>query len=114
MERILAVSPASHRGLLLERPHRHRSHGRHSQARPAHPRDISIIGYDDILLSSYTQPALTTLRISRTEIAGTAFRSLFGQRGKSVAEAAVKQTHVISPELMERDSTGPVQRKRRR
>jgi len=29
------------------------------------PEDISVIGFDDIELSAYTQPALTTLRVSR-------------------------------------------------
>ena len=112
MERILAVSPAPTAVFCSNDLTAIGAMGAIHKHGLRIPEDISIIGYDDILLSSYTQPALTTLRISRTEIAGTAFRSLFGQRGKSVADAAVKQTHVISPELMERDSTGPVQRKR--
>ncbi len=41
------------------------------------PEDISVIGFDDIDLSTYIQPPLTTVRISRTEIARTAFRALF-------------------------------------
>jgi DNA-binding LacI/PurR family transcriptional regulator len=72
------------------------------------PEDISILGYDDILLSSYTRPALTTLRISRTEIAATAFRSLFHRRGQPIPVGASDQTHVISPELIKRSSTGRV------
>src|SRR6185437_4400872 len=39
------------------------------------PRDISVIGFDDIAMSEYTQPPLTTVRLSRTEIAKLAFRA---------------------------------------
>ncbi len=75
------------------------------------PEDISIIGYDDILLSSYTQPGLTTLRISRTDIAATAFRSLFDRRDQlAPAATADEETHVILPELVPRSSTGPIRK----
>jgi DNA-binding LacI/PurR family transcriptional regulator len=36
------------------------------------PEDISIVGFDDIQISAFTQPALTTVRLSRDEIAGRA------------------------------------------
>ena len=72
------------------------------------PEDISIIGYDDILLSAYTRPSLTTLAISRTEIAATAFRSLFhrSRDPENVAHAAGRE-YVIRPTFVERCSTGP-------
>ena len=77
------------------------------------PADISVIGYDDILLSAYTRPALTTLGIPRTEIAATAFRSLFhrsheGENGAS----AVGREHFIQPTFVQRSSTGPAPRNR--
>ena len=77
------------------------------------PEDISIIGYDDILLSAYTQPGLTTLRISRTEIASTAFRSLFERRSHPSADVE-PPTHCISPELIVRRSTAPFRGKHTR
>jgi len=67
------------------------------------PEDISVIGFDGIELSAYTEPSLTTLQISRREIAVTAFRSLY-QTGKRDG----KNEHVIQPQLVIRQSTVPV------
>lgn len=70
------------------------------------PRDISIVGFDDIQLSAYTQPALTTVQVSRRELAATAFRSLFhGQ--EPVVGKKHKRQFVIEPKLLVRQSTGP-------
>jgi DNA-binding LacI/PurR family transcriptional regulator len=70
------------------------------------PQDISIVGFDDIQISAFTQPALTTVRLSRDEIARVAFRALYSirQDGGKGAEYAVKPTLVV------RSSTGPVAR----
>jgi LacI family transcriptional regulator len=40
------------------------------------PEDISVIGFDDIDFSQYTQPPLTTIRISRAKLAEKAFHAL--------------------------------------
>jgi DNA-binding LacI/PurR family transcriptional regulator len=66
------------------------------------PEDISIVGFDDIQISAFTQPALTTVRLSRDEIARVAFRALYGirQDGGKGAEYGVR------PELVVRRSTG--------
>ncbi|MGC2163772.1 MAG: LacI family DNA-binding transcriptional regulator [Silvibacterium sp.] len=69
------------------------------------PRDISVIGFDDIGLSAFTQPALTTVRLSRAEIAKLAFRALYGIQN---AAAAQGEEYSIEPTLVERKSTGPV------
>ncbi len=37
------------------------------------PEDISVVGFDDIALSSFMPPPLTTIRLSRAEIAEFAF-----------------------------------------
>ena len=39
-------------------------------------RDIALIGFDDLTICRFTQPALTTIQLSPCEIAGLAFRAL--------------------------------------
>jgi DNA-binding LacI/PurR family transcriptional regulator len=70
------------------------------------PEDISLAGFDDIQISAFTQPALTTVRLSREEIARVAFRALYSirQDGGSGAE------YRVQPALVVRQSTGPVAR----
>jgi LacI family transcriptional regulator len=68
------------------------------------PEDISVVGFDNIELSAYTQPALTTMHVPRRELAATAFRSLF--RGRDDAEnPRRKREHIIQPKLIIRKST---------
>jgi LacI family transcriptional regulator len=40
------------------------------------PDDISLIGFDDISFAHLTQPPLTTITLSRTQLAVTAFAAL--------------------------------------
>ena len=68
------------------------------------PGDISIIGFDDIELSAFTQPALTTVRLSRQEIAKMAFRALYNTSQSSTIKGA---EYTIQPTLIVRKSTGP-------
>ena len=67
------------------------------------PEDISLVGFDDIQLSSFTQPALTTVRLSREQIAQVAFRALYSIR-QDRGQGAV---YPVRPELVVRRSTGP-------
>lgn len=41
------------------------------------PEDLSVVGFDDILFSEYTQPALTTVAVPRNEIGKVAFQALW-------------------------------------
>jgi LacI family transcriptional regulator len=68
------------------------------------PGDISIVGFDDIQISAFTMPALTTVRLSRDEIARVAFRALYSVRqdGSKGAE------YTVRPSLIVRQSTGRV------
>ena len=68
------------------------------------PEDISLVGFDDIQISAFTQPALTTVRLSREEIARVAFRALYNVRqdGSKGAEYRVETKLVL------RGSTGRV------
>jgi len=70
------------------------------------PEDISVVGFDNIELSAYTQPALTTMHVPRRELAATAFRALF-RGSEDMDNARRKREHVIQPTLLIRKSTGP-------
>jgi DNA-binding LacI/PurR family transcriptional regulator len=76
------------------------------------PEDISIVGFDDIQISAFTQPALTTVRLSRDEIARVAFRALYSIRQDGGRGAEYR----VEPSLVVRKSTGPapVRRVKRR
>jgi LacI family transcriptional regulator len=67
------------------------------------PEELSLIGFDDLFLCEVVHPALTTLHLSRTEIATRAFYALQSARG----EGREGQHSMISPYLVPRASTGP-------
>jgi DNA-binding LacI/PurR family transcriptional regulator len=71
------------------------------------PDDISIVGYDDIVLSAYTQPSLTTLRLPRNEIATAAFQALYNARQSASKTPQDGENYNIHPLLVLRNSTGP-------
>ncbi len=66
------------------------------------PDDISLVGFDDIPLVSYTTPALTTVRMSAADVGGTAFEALFRLIGGERHEGDVYQ---IPTKLVVRAST---------
>ena len=70
------------------------------------PEDISVIGFDDIQISAYTKPALTTLSAPRIELANTAFRSLFRSSDAPPGAPVFGEEHIIHPSLVVRASTG--------
>jgi DNA-binding LacI/PurR family transcriptional regulator len=69
------------------------------------PEDISVVGFDDIALSSFMQPPLTTIRLPRAEIAQWAFKSLYAVSHRGENQGI---THMIGTELVIRRSTAPV------
>jgi LacI family transcriptional regulator len=70
------------------------------------PDEISLIGFDDLFLCEVVYPALTTLHLSRKEIATRAFYSLQASRNGIQEHPSA----VISPYLVPRASTGPAPR----
>jgi LacI family transcriptional regulator len=66
------------------------------------PGDVSLIGFDDISFARLTQPALTTVQISRTQLAITAFAALEKLIGKNVSPQI---DHAIPTHLVMRAST---------
>jgi DNA-binding LacI/PurR family transcriptional regulator len=70
------------------------------------PRDLSVVGFDDILFASHTVPALTTLRMPMTDIvrAGVEIAVDLAKNGRGDGEPKVE---VIGPTLIVRQSTAP-------
>jgi LacI family transcriptional regulator len=50
------------------------------------PEDLSVVGFDDISMAEFTQPALTTLAVPRTEIGKVAFEALWAMLSDPGAE----------------------------
>ncbi len=67
------------------------------------PDDVSVTGFDNITLSEYTNPALTTLNIPRESIGQMALKALLDNGNGSLPPQEV----LLEPELVLRDSTGP-------
>ena len=69
------------------------------------PQDLSVVGFDDIVFSEYTQPALTTVAVPRTEIGNVAFQALWTMMNDP--EQAGREFRVDT-RLVVRQSTLPV------
>jgi len=72
------------------------------------PEDVSLVGFDDIPLASYTNPALTTVRMSANDVGSTAFQALFSLIGEDHVEGDVYQ---VPTRLIIRESTTKPRRK---
>jgi len=66
------------------------------------PEDISLVGFDDIPLASYTSPPLTSVRMSAGDVGSTAFDALFRLIGGERLEGDVYQ---VPTQLVVRQST---------
>jgi DNA-binding LacI/PurR family transcriptional regulator len=75
------------------------------------PEDLSIVGFDDIVLSEIVQPALTTIRQPIAAMAVTAVEALIRQLEGTPTTA--EEAHVSAiPELIVRGSTAPLRARR--
>jgi DNA-binding LacI/PurR family transcriptional regulator len=68
------------------------------------PQDVSVTGFDNIKLSEFCYPALTTVDIPRERIGQIICDALMPAAGKA---AGTGPEVLIEPELVVRDSTGP-------
>jgi len=67
------------------------------------PRDISLVGFDDLFFNSFIQPSLTSLRQPMKTMGEEAAKTLMGLMAGDQAEHLV----VLKGELMVRSSTAP-------
>jgi LacI family transcriptional regulator len=65
-------------------------------------RDISLIGFDDLPLCNFTQPSLSTIRFSPSELARLAFQALL----EDIQQDKTKRDYEYKTRFVLRDSTG--------
>ncbi len=70
------------------------------------PEDISVTGFDNVRLSQFCYPALTTVHIPRDQIGQNICEVLIPNM-----ETMLEHEILIAPELVVRDSTGPALRR---
>jgi LacI family transcriptional regulator len=75
------------------------------------PEDISVIGFDDIISAAYQKPSLTTVRQPLREMGCKGAQMLLDLI--SDPEAKPPAETVMEPELIVRESTGPVNSRRK-
>lgn len=72
------------------------------------PRDVSVIGFDDISWAQATHPPLTTIRVDKAVMGRLAIERLIARiGGRHMAATAT----VVETELVERESTAPPRRR---
>jgi len=77
------------------------------RTQPRVPQDISVTGFDNIKLSEFCNPALTTVHIPRDRIGHTFSTSL---EPETNGANRLGKEFVIEPELVVRDSIGAAPR----
>jgi DNA-binding LacI/PurR family transcriptional regulator len=66
------------------------------------PGDLSVVGFDDIPMASYTIPPLTTVRMPIAEMSAAAARLAMDQP----SDGEAREDYVAAPSLVVRESTG--------
>ncbi len=77
------------------------------------PEDISVVVFDDIDISAFLTPSLTTVSLPRAQIAAAAFHALFREETSRNSQTVQGEEHIIQPALVIRSSSGPAPRRRR-
>ena len=67
------------------------------------PQDISVVGFDDLFIASYTSPRLTTVRQPRRQLGQLAMESLLRSMSGEESVGAI----TVPAELIVRESTAP-------
>ncbi len=71
------------------------------------PDDLSVVGFDDILFAEYTQPALTTVSVPRSEIGKAAFQALWGMMSET--EQVGREFRVGTSLVVRQSATPPAE-----
>ncbi|HTT54768.1 MAG TPA: substrate-binding domain-containing protein [Streptosporangiaceae bacterium] len=72
------------------------------------PRDLSVVGFDDVPVASWATPALTTIRQPLAAMAAAAFGMLRGGRSGGPGGGTAEPQHVeLATSLVIRESTAP-------
>jgi LacI family transcriptional regulator len=74
------------------------------------PRDLSLIGFDDLPIAAMVHPPLSTIRHPRREVAARAFELL----SKTLRGEPVPDDSPLQPHLVIRNSTAPPSGTKRR
>jgi DNA-binding LacI/PurR family transcriptional regulator len=72
------------------------------------PRDISVIGFDDIRLAQFVIPPLTSVQMSQTELARLAFNALLSEVERETP-APNGTDYFLKTNLVLRESTGLIE-----
>ena len=67
------------------------------------PRDIAVVGFDDIPLARYVHPSLTTMRVDIAELGARALKALLDVQPGLNSDGASRSA-LLTPELVVRDS----------
>lgn len=70
------------------------------------PQDLSVVGLDDIDFAEFTLPPLTTIRLSRADLARAAFEAL-RQQAELAGTPNIQREFLVSTSLVQRGSTAP-------
>ena len=70
------------------------------------PEDLSVVGLDDIDFAEFTLPPLTTIRLSRVDLARAAFEALRAQV-ENAESPNLQREFLVSTSLVVRGSTAP-------
>jgi DNA-binding LacI/PurR family transcriptional regulator len=70
------------------------------------PEDLSVVGLDDIDFAEFTLPPLTTIRLSRRDLARAAFEAL-RQQAEETSSSHIQREFLVSTSLVLRGSTAP-------
>jgi DNA-binding LacI/PurR family transcriptional regulator len=73
------------------------------------PADISVVGFDDLFIASYTDPPLTTVRQPRRRMGLLAMESLLQLMGGQNPSQAI----TVAAELVIRESSAPPRKARK-
>jgi LacI family transcriptional regulator len=68
------------------------------------PQDLSVVGLDDIAFAEFTLPPLTTIRLSRSDLARAAFEAL-RQQAENGTNPKIQREFMVSTSLVLRGST---------